>query len=301
MPYAGELSALLASVLWSAASIPFTAVSKRAGAVAVNAFKTTLGSAVLLVVVCAWSGPGSLFQGDLHTYFYLALSGWIGLSVADCLLFHSYTLIGPRLTFLIFSTSPFLTALLAWPLLDETLGWKAFAGMAVTLGGILLVTLETSPEADRLGQGCYVRGLIFAGLAAAGMALASVLLKIAMQPGTLEVLPGHAFRMTAGALGLLAGGALTGSLRKWAGHFRPPRMFTTTGLGTLFGPVFGVWFFILGITLTREAGVAMTLSSLSPVVVIPLTWIFHNDRPSLRAILGAGIAVAGVGLIFLRA
>ena len=49
----------------------------------------------------------------------------------------------------------------------------------------------------------------------------------------------------------------------------------------------------------RAAGIAATLSSTSPIFILPLAAIFLGDVLRWRTILGAVIAVLGVGLLFL--
>ena len=77
-------------------------------------------------------------------------------------------------------------------------------------------------------------------------------------------------------------------------------MVGAASLGTLLGPVFGVWFFLQGLKWTGETGVAMALSSTTPVLVIPFTWVFHGDRPTWRTVIGAMVAAGGVVILFLR-
>jgi len=286
-------------MLWSATSIPFTHVAKRIGATAVNTFKTVLASVILIAVVCVTEGPRGLLLDHPLAYVYLGLGGVIGLSVCDSLLFRSYALIGPRIAFLVFATSPFFVALIAWPVLDERLGWNGVLGIAVTVGGILLVTVGgatggTLERPPHLGL-----GIALAGLAAAAMGVTGVLAKLAFRLVEID-LSVHAFRMTMGALGLLVGGALTRSLGRWARGFREPRIAGAAAVGTLLGPVFGVWLYLVSIRHTDSVGIAATLSSMTPVFVIPFTWLFHGDRPTIRSVLGALIAVAGVALLFAR-
>ncbi|HFE62916.1 MAG TPA: EamA family transporter, partial [Caldithrix sp.] len=49
-----------------------------------------------------------------------------------------------------------------------------------------------------------------------------------------------------------------------------------------------------------DTGVAATLMSIVPVLMIPLVIFLEKEKPTWRAVLGAVIAVAGVALIFLR-
>lgn len=49
-----------------------------------------------------------------------------------------------------------------------------------------------------------------------------------------------------------------------------------------------------------KVGIVGTLSALSPVLILPVLWATTGARPSATSWLGALIAVAGMGLIFLR-
>jgi len=70
--------------------------------------------------------------------------------------------------------------------------------------------------------------------------------------------------------------------------------------GTLFGPVLGVWMSLVAADATA-LGIAQTLMSLTPVLIIPYAALVEREHVSLRAILGAMAAVAGVALLFQQA
>jgi drug/metabolite transporter (DMT)-like permease len=46
-------------------------------------------------------------------------------------------------------------------------------------------------------------------------------------------------------------------------------------------------------------GIAATLNSLTPVLVIPIVVLYYKEKVSVRAMLGAIVAVAGVAVLFL--
>jgi drug/metabolite transporter (DMT)-like permease len=48
-----------------------------------------------------------------------------------------------------------------------------------------------------------------------------------------------------------------------------------------------------------QAGIAQTLMSLMPVLIIPVIWIIYRERTSWRGILGAIVAIIGVAILFL--
>jgi drug/metabolite transporter (DMT)-like permease len=47
-----------------------------------------------------------------------------------------------------------------------------------------------------------------------------------------------------------------------------------------------------------DAGIVAVLSSMAPVVMLPIIWIMRGDPPPLTAWLGAVLAVLGAGIIF---
>jgi drug/metabolite transporter (DMT)-like permease len=69
-------------------------------------------------------------------------------------------------------------------------------------------------------------------------------------------------------------------------------------LGAFFGPFLGVSLSLAAIQYT-ETGVASTIMSIVPVLIIPPAVLIFKEKVSLRAVLGAALAVAGVALLFL--
>ena len=51
---------------------------------------------------------------------------------------------------------------------------------------------------------------------------------------------------------------------------------------------------------TGNVGIVSTLSSMTPVLILPMMWIRSGRRPGLAAWLGAFLAIAGTALISLR-
>ena len=46
-----------------------------------------------------------------------------------------------------------------------------------------------------------------------------------------------------------------------------------------------------------QAGLVAVLSSVSPILILPLLWLVYRRRPAVGAWLGAVLAVAGTSLI----
>jgi drug/metabolite transporter (DMT)-like permease len=71
-----------------------------------------------------------------------------------------------------------------------------------------------------------------------------------------------------------------------------------TAAAAFVGPFVGMTLSMVAIAYT-QAGIAQTLMSLMPVIIIPVMWIIYRERTSWRGILGAIVAVIGVAILFL--
>ncbi len=49
-----------------------------------------------------------------------------------------------------------------------------------------------------------------------------------------------------------------------------------------------------------DVGIVTTLSSTTPVLILPMVWIWTGERPSMTAWIGALLAIFGIGLISWR-
>ena len=49
-----------------------------------------------------------------------------------------------------------------------------------------------------------------------------------------------------------------------------------------------------------DVGIITTLSSTTPILILPMVWIWKGERPAMSAWLGAFLAICGTGLISWR-
>ena len=291
----GELAALSVALLWSCGSLLFTWAARQVGVVTTNSTRITLAALLLAALHLARLGtpfPRDVAAGQLGL---LAVSGLVGLVIGDACYFRALVLVGPRRASVLFSLSPAMTVLLGWLLLQETLGWRALAGIALTLSGTAWVVLERAPSGGRAPH--TLLGTLCGLGAAAGQSVGLVLAKAAM--GGMDALSATLVRMLAAAavscLVLVAGGR---SRRVWA-DLRRPRVLAVLGLAASIGPVLGVWLSLIAIQHT-ETAVAATLMALVPVMIIPLAAVTYKERPSFGSVAGAVVAVAGVAVLLAR-
>lgn len=296
MPFLGEIAALTTATFWAIASLLFNAAARRLGAFTLNQARITLALVVLTAILLATRGVNWAPDAQWSNVLLLALSGLIGLTLGDWAYFGALVYLGPRLSTLLMTLAPPVTALLAVPVLGETLNPSVWGGMALILAGVAWVVLERPTEP--IPRGHRIRGVLLGGLGALGQALGLILSKLGMET-VVDPLPATAIRMAAATacvwiLALASGRA--GAVAKLARD--PVARWATLGASFL-GPVFGVWLSLVAVRLTKT-GIAATLMATTPILVLPLVVIVRKERVTPRAAVGALVAVAGVALIFLR-
>jgi drug/metabolite transporter (DMT)-like permease len=309
MHFAGELAALATALLWSATSLFFAEAGRKIGPFKVN--KIRLAMATVLYASLLTIRTGSPFPAGVpgEAALWLCLSSLIGIVIGDSLLFNAFVLIGPRLTTLVFASSPIFATVIAWFFLGEKLGWIDLAGVAVTLSGIAWVVSErrfdTAPNPSGRNYAPHGKpfwtGVLFAFGGAVGQAAGLVTSKQGML-GTGTAVPAFEASFVRILFAVVATwliSAVRGQLGQTVEAMKNRPALALTFGGTVVGPFLGIWLSLVAVSLI-EAGIAATLMAMVPVLVIPLVVLLHRERVSFRAVFGAVVAVAGVALIFLH-
>ena len=181
--YLGEIAALGTSVCWTFTSIFFTLSGRRVGSVIVNQARLLL--AVLLLAATHLLVLGSWLpnQADPYRWFWLGMSGVIGLALGDGFLFQAFVMIGPRRSMLLMALVPIMSTLSAWLFLGETLSTVEIVAIGLTVGGVAWVVSEREANDVRVDRRHYWLG-VSAGLGGAlGQALGLVASKKGMVGG----------------------------------------------------------------------------------------------------------------------
>lgn len=301
--YIGELAAIGTSIAFAFGSTLFTISGRIVGSPLVNRTRLIIALVGVMLVHLLWFGDVLPNDAGFQPWFWLGISGFVGLAVGDGLLFQAFVMIGPRLAMLVFSTSPVLGALLAWLFLGETLGWQDVLGIVITMSGIAMVVTERTekPKNDEDTSGSsrtFIYGLLFALGGAAGQAGGQVLAKIGLANDfpTFSALLIRIIAATALMWGLtIARGEVVSSYHDLKAN---PRALGMLIVAALLGPIVGVWLSLVAIQ-NSPIGIATTLSSLTPIFLIPVAYFVFGDKVSKQALLGTFIAVGGSTLLFL--
>jgi drug/metabolite transporter (DMT)-like permease len=296
MLYAGELSALITAIMWTGSALAFAAATTRVGSVYVNVVRLLAAVIFLLVTIIAGNIRDNI---SIIQVGYLVVSGLIGFVFGDTFLFKSFEYNSARIGMLIMSVAPAVAALLAFIFLGETLTFISIIGMVVTLTGIMLVILERK-EASTHHLPVSMAGVFYAFLGAVGQAGGLVLAKLAFVIGPMNGFIATFIRAFAATLVLIPLNYFTRRFKQPVAAFsNNPKALSFTLLGAFLGPYLGVTFSLIAISLTNVA-IAATIMSIVPILMLPTVWILFRERLSWRAVVGACIAVAGVGILFLR-
>jgi drug/metabolite transporter (DMT)-like permease len=294
--FRGEIAALTTSVCWTATSLLFTKAGETTKPLGINMFR--LPFAAICLGSFLWLTNGNLIAENStpRQLWLLALSAFLGLAFGDAFYFRALNLIGPRRATLLSASSPVVTALLAVPLLGETLGHITWFGILLTTGGIIWVISE---HLEKDSPVVNLKAGIFYGLIGAlGQATGLLVAKAAMQ-GTMPAVHAAFFRMFSAGVMAWAWGVVTGNVNKVQPVFHHRETLRALVLASLLGPVTGVSLVLFAYR-TTEAGVVATLSTLYPLFIVPVVWLRGDETPSFRTIAGTVIAVAGVAIIFMR-
>jgi drug/metabolite transporter (DMT)-like permease len=295
----GQLAALGTAIAFSFGSTMFTLAGRLVGSPLVNRMRLLI--ALPLVMGLHFVATGWLLPLDAagERWFWLALSGVIGLALGDAALFQGFVMIGPRLSMLVMALAPVLSAIMAWVALDENLNQVEIIGIAVTIFGIAWVISERSPTVQQsIPIRQYIIGLIFAFGGALGQAGGLVTSKLGLE-GDFLALSGNLMRLSAATLTMWAFTALRGGvLRSFTRSWENKKALRFMAGGALTGPVFGVWLSLIAVQ-NAPVGIASTLMALTPIFLIPISYVVFKEKPTGRAIIGTCIAFAGTALLFL--
>ncbi len=296
--YLGEIAAILTAVCWTFTAAFFALAGREVGSVGVNRMRLLL--AVVQFALAHWllySTPFPLGDGP-ERWFWLAISGIVGLAIADAFLFQSYVWIGPRLGMLLMSGAPVIAALLAWIFLGETLLPRQILGIFLTVGGIAWVVLERNGKnRAELDNPNFLWGIMFGMGAATGQAIGLIAAKKGLG-GDFPAISGNMIRMVSAAAVMwsytLARGRGGYTLRQFVGR----RKATLNVLGgSFFGPFLGVSLSLVAVQLTA-VGIASTLMALAPIFLLPVGRFLFKEQFGWAAVAGTLTATVGVVLLF---
>ncbi len=295
MNFIGEISALATAVIWSFSSFLFTGAVVRVGAVQLNIARMILACVLLTITIPLLDIS---FDVSSTQILLLSISGFVGLVLGDSFLFKSFGEIGPRIGLLVMSSNPAIAALMAYFILGEVLSFWGILGMIVTLTGISIVVLDKRANAENKFP-ITRKGVILAFLAAMGQGSGLIFAKMAFLEGDINSFMATFVRLASAVAIMLPVAIIAGKYKNPFKIFsKDLKALGYTAGASVLGPYLGITLSFIAIIYTK-VGIASTLMSTMPIIMLPLSVIFYKEKLGWRAVLGAFTAVGGIAMLFL--
>ncbi|OQW46821.1 MAG: hypothetical protein A4S09_02630 [Proteobacteria bacterium SG_bin7] len=287
----GPLAAFGSSITWAWASLGYSKLAKHNSAFAVSFTRSMFGFPMFVVT--------TLLVGQISDFYKVTFShlGWFALSTfssygfADALFLSSTRSLGVPGALAITSTYPIWTALFGYFFKSETLVPLQLLGLGITIVGVITVVLTTPARNEKTNRKDIATGICFAMATSILWAVNG----FAIANGTLGIsIP------VANVLRLISGVVMTPLFAK---ILLPRAPLTMTKADVKFGAkyfmveaFFGSMFFTYGLAHSPLA-IGATLSSLAPVVSVPMAWVLKTEKVTINRTLG--ILAVVLGLAFL--
>ena len=204
--------------------------------------------------------------------------------------------IGSRVSLLIMSAAPPLTALIGYLVLKETISLLGIAGMFTTMAGISLVILSKNPGEKRVEFNRPIKGIVFACMGALGQSVGLLCSKIGM--GFYNPFAAAQIRLIAGVIGCSIVITVREKWPEMKAALSDKLALQRITLGAILGPFIGVTLSLIAVTYTAT-GIVSSIASVSPIIIIPASIVIFKEKVLAKEVLGAFIAAVGVAVLFL--
>lgn len=290
-----EWLALAAAFLWAVASLLSVVPAQHLGTFAYSRWRMGCTSIILGSMALYTGGWSSVEQSGVAT---MMLSGVIGIFIGDTALFACLTRMGPRQAGLLFSCHAVFSAILGYFLFSETMTHIEFIGALLVFSGVL-----TAIFFGRKGQAANqlesIKGNVWAGitlglLAALCQALGGIIAKPVMQTDIDPVAASAIRMMTAFAAHCLL--FISGVKLARATLPMNIKIFAITAVNGFLAMAVGMTLILYALK-QGNVGMVALLSSTTPIMLLPILWIYSGKRPNRFAWIGAMMAVAGTGIL----
>lgn len=294
----GQLSALAAAFVWAFALILFKRSGERVRPIPLNVFKNCIGLLLFAATLSAQSALGfdngwlevaGLTQQQLLV---LAVSGILGIAVADTLVFYGLNLAGVGLTVMVDCIYTPSVILFSWMLLDERLGPSDFAGAALILSGVLVASGHAPPQNRTRAQ-------MIIGMLCGASGIIAMTYGIVLAKPILEVTPpfwAATIRLCAGTAALFLVALAIPDRARLLEPFITPTLWRAAVPAATLGTYLSLVLWVTGFSYTGAA-IAGMLNQTSVIFALILAALLLKEPLTPRKWLAVGLSLTGVALV----
>lgn len=290
----GEICALLSPLVWAFAVILFKR-SAHAPAGALNIFKNTVGF-TLLSVTMGVLGVDLPVGRSPREWGAVALSGVLGLAVADTLLFAGLRRIGAaRMAIADTVYAPIVVAL-SWTFLGERPGGMFAVGAVGVIAGVTLAAVNRRAllQEDVGERRNIVIGSLLVVAAISGTAVGIIVVKPMLAGANLFEVTWS--RLFFGLIAQFVWMGVRGELRETAVALAPGPLWRTLVPAAVLGPYVSLLLWLGGFK-WADASVAAVLNQMATIYVLVLARVWLKESLSVQQVAGALMACAGALVI----
>ncbi|MCD6116257.1 DMT family transporter [bacterium] len=298
MPHShiGEFAALLTVFCWTVSALSFEYAGKKIGSLSLNFIRLVMGVGLLSIFLFITKGTFIPLHSSGHVWFWLTISGIVGYGIGDLLLFQAFVVVGARISMLMMALSPPITALIGGIFLGERLNPADFIGMILTIAGVSIVIFQKSSDEKSIKFTHSGIGILLAFGSAFFQAVGLVISKYGIASDS--AINAALIRGIAGTIAFALIITIARKTKNIIIAVKNINAMKITFLGAFFGPFIGVSLSLFAVQHTAT-GIASTIMSIVPVFIIGPSVIFFKEKVTLKELIGAIIAVSGVGILFL--
>ena len=285
----GDLYAVITAVCWSSAVILFDISTKNFTAIQLNVLKNFIGVFGFILTIILFSIPSPNFsQQDIFT---LALSGFLGILIADGLFLQSLRRLGSGISAVVSTIYTPTVFIIAYILFNETINLHSYIGGVLVLGGITISVFQ--PPKTIKKRDLYI-GILFGIMANILTAYSVLIIKPIMKNNSVIYIALYRF-----SIGFIFGiliNILKSGIKQVIQKFKQGLTNQYVILGAFLGTYLSVIFWLAGYKYTL-AGRAAIYNQLSTVFIIILARVFLKEPMTSKKIIGVSLAIFGAMIV----
>jgi drug/metabolite transporter (DMT)-like permease len=296
----GEICSLLSAIFWALAIIIFKKIGDRISPMVINPVKSTIGLFLFIltyIILDIPLTPNAQFSNtDLIT---LAISGIIGIGIADIIFLHSLNILGAGISAIVDTVySPFII-LFAFIILGESLTAIQLLGGVLIIASVLYTAIKI--QNIPVNRKRFKQGVLYGVGSIAMMALGIVMIKpilntVSNQPRLQMWIAGYR---------LISGVLVSGSIMLYAnqkenilGALRDRTLWLPLMVSSVLATYLGIGMWVMGMSMTTVS-ISGILNQTATIFIMIFAWIFLGEPLTKRRILSIIVAMFGAYLVFI--
>ncbi len=292
----GNSAALMAAICWAIGGLISVTPARQLGPIGFNRIRMPLAFIMLSIMACFTGGWSNIDYSQLG---YIFFSSVIGIFLGDSALFYTMNKMGPRRTGMLFAANAPMAAGISFLVFGETLSlWQLAGCVTVLLGVLLAIVFGTTANQNHHWEqvtGSVTVGFLMGLFAAFCQASSAIIIKPVMASGA-DPVAISALRVGISSLCILGYSSLNRKKIIQYSKLTPGLVVRIACCGFV-GMGLAMTFLLFGLS-KGEAGIIITLSATTPVMMLPLLWFKTGERPAMGSWCGAILTVIGSGMLF---